>query len=621
MTGAPVDPRDRWLDSDAWAYGLLLAAGCLLIAWGLRWAVASVIPGLAFAQDRPVVFQETLRVAVLFFVYLGAAFGAGAVLLRLCRVSSWPVAPLAAVALVLAMAVRWATPDMALDLSPMPDALHHAALASRIVSSGQWTIPVGPHELPSRFSPGPSLLLATVQWMRPDHPGAGIGVIWMTGVMAILTVGWLGAKVYSTRIGVVAALLLASSPSYGHYTRQLMGDVPWSLLILLSLACIYLAKDRGGVLFAGGFLLGLGMLFKPPHVAVVAGTGVCYLLYMARHPRNRWRNAILIGAGFLAGITPWLLYNRLVLGSWILSGYQIYDSNQAAVDVVFGFRYLFGPPIGKGFTGNLIYYPMAALGLDPRLPRMLFLPPVALLLVAGLWYRITRRPRPAPRPAEGQWLLRGVACAGIAYLAMFMFFFCQETRYLLAVLPLFCLGAAVGIDPFVAALGPALHRVLLGLMILVALAMGAAICHVEAEGRRDPIHATWSRLPSVVADADVLLTDEDPVVLGFYGIWTAGRTVVPVIPAGHSWLGEDPHELRRRIGTFQAPYAGVRDAVGPHLQPGKRIAVWLRHPRAHRALLDFLLPEYELKPWTTDTPGGYWLTRSGDDAREPEGAF
>lgn len=594
---------------EAWKFGLGLALACGLAAIGLHWMVSEIVPPLPFSGNRPPMFWETLRVPVLFCAYLGMGIAIAGFALSKTQVSNWSVPGLVAAALGLAMAVRWATPDMALDFAPRPDALHYSALAARVVSAGQWTVPVGPHELPSRFSPATSLLLAATQWLRPDHLGMGIWMIWISGGLALALLGGVGTRAFSKRIGAVAALLLASSPAYGHYTRQLMSEVPWSLAILLALACIYLARDRWGVLFSGGFLLASGLLFKPPHVAVVAGVGASYLIQMVVRPERRWRNAFAVGLGFVAGLLPWLIYNRLVLGDWITSGYQIFDSNRYAVDAVFGWRYLFGPPIEKGALGNLLYYPLAALGLDPRMSRMLFALPVALLVLAGGAYRLKLRIRSAPPSAEARSLLVGAGGALLVYLGMFLLYYYQDTRFWLPVLPLICLLAAVWIDPFIGRLGPNVQRLALGAMILVLASMGAAILQVENEGRRLHNYAVWNRLSAVLEPYAVLVTDEDPVALGFYRLWTAERPVVPALPAGTDWYEADPLATRRRTGTFQIPYGGLENALKPHLDAGRKIAVWLVNPRTHLALFDCLPPGYQLKPWTADIPNGFELVR------------
>ena len=53
----------------------------------------------------------------------------------------------------------------------------------------------------------------------------------------------------------------------------------------------------------------------------------------------------------------------------------------------------------------------------------------------------------------------------------------------------------------------------------------------------------------------------------------------------------------------------LENALKPHLDAGRKIAVWLVNPRTHLALFDCLPPGYQLKPWTADIPNGFELVR------------
>ena len=235
------------------------------------------------------------------------------------------------------------------------------------------------------------MLLVTL-W--PTYPALIVAMLLaMTGKLIFdpATQAFIGDKVHYTRRGLAIAVI----------------ELSWSGAFLLGVPVVgwlIARSDRWQAPFPWlGMLavLGAGMLFKPPHAAVIFGAGAGYLAYMVAHPDHRWRNALWLATGVCAGLIPWLLYNRLVLGGWLTSGYGVYDSNRCAVEAIFSLRYLFAPPIEKGFTGNLIYYPMATLGLEPRMSRMLFAIPVSILVAAGLTAVGTSlRWRPAPRPSR-----------------------------------------------------------------------------------------------------------------------------------------------------------------------------------------------------------------------------
>jgi len=409
--GALPGKQDPWRTAAATTFGLGLA--CLPVALAAHWMLTRVCPNLAFTQNRPETFWESLTAHAVFPAYLAGALMLAAILLRWVGGRMQP-GRLVVIVICMALAVRWTTPDMALDLSPPPDALHYAALASRFVSQGEHTIPIGPHAhgLPSRFAPGLSLFLAASQWHYPGHLGSGIYCMWLAGALTIGLLWRVGRRLFSPHVGALAALFLALSPSYAYNTRHIMGDVPWSLAVLGACSLIMLARGRKWWLFAGGFVLGAGMLIKQPHLGIIGSIGAGYLVYMAYHPEGRWRNALTIGAGLILGLMPWLLYNRLVIGDWLLSGYHVHDPVMNTAQEAFGLRYVFGPPVVKGVMGNLLYYPLSLLGLEPQVARMLFPLPVSIFAAVALVHRWRHPPVTASWSGEARWFLTVSGIAG-----------------------------------------------------------------------------------------------------------------------------------------------------------------------------------------------------------------
>ena len=607
--GALPGKQDPWRTAAATTFGLGLA--CLPVALAAHWMLTRVCPNLAFTQNRPETFWESLTAHAVFPAYLAGALMLAAILLRWVGGRMQP-GRLVVIVICMALAVRWTTPDMALDLSPPPDALHYAALASRFVSQGEHTIPIGPHAhgLPSRFAPGLSLFLAASQWHYPGHLGSGIYCMWLAGALTIGLLWRVGRRLFSPHVGALAALFLALSPSYAYNTRHIMGDVPWSLAVLGACSLIMLARGRKWWLFAGGFVLGAGMLIKQPHLGIIGSIGAGYLVYMAYHPEGRWRNALTIGAGLILGLMPWLLYNRLVIGDWLLSGYHVHDPVMNTAQEAFGLRYVFGPPVVKGVMGNLLYYPLSLLGLEPQVARMLFPLPVSIFAAVALVHRWRHPPVTASWSEEARWFLTVSGIATVLFLGLFMFFSHQQSRYVFPVLPFLCLGLAVMAEPFSAGLRRVTHVQALVLVLACLAAVGASILHVEQAGRRPRLHETWRRLPAALAEFDVFATDEDPAAIGFYGIRTPSGLMVPVIPEGQEYYEDDPVRTRARTGVYRSLYPGLAKTLMPQLEAGRSVAVWLRQPHLHLALLDVIQPHYRLEPWDAVSAYGYRIVPS-----------
>lgn len=126
---------------------------------------------------------------------------------------------------------------------------------------------------------------------------------------------WAGRRLYSTEIGLMAALLAAVSPVQIHYSQQLR---MYTLLPLLSLASIYFlvrylqtSESKYALLCALATLLALYThpfsLFLPPaHLA---------LILLAERSRRKWKELALLYASVLAGYLPWAPILLLQIGN------------------------------------------------------------------------------------------------------------------------------------------------------------------------------------------------------------------------------------------------------------------------------------------------------------------
>ncbi|SCG49438.1 glycosyltransferase family 39 protein [Micromonospora humi] len=107
---------------------------------------------------------------------------------------------------------------------------------------------------------------------------AGRLVVVVLGVLTVLAVYPLGARLYSRRVGVIAALLLAVMPYHVVVTRQVLLDGPMVLLATLTLYCmVRFVQQRDTVWYvATAAMLGVTMLAKETSV-VLAGSIYAFL--------------------------------------------------------------------------------------------------------------------------------------------------------------------------------------------------------------------------------------------------------------------------------------------------------------------------------------------------------
>lgn len=586
----------RLFKEDKRLYLLIVIAAAILIfaSWAADYFVVGFLQDSSFAAHRPPQFFQTLRIPVFWGIYSALGFLFLSIILIFLPISRWQWRPLLILYLIAVVLARWVTPDIALDLAPKPDAIHYAALAGRIITDGVWKIPYGPHELPSRFPLGPSLVMSLSQWIEPDHLGSGIWAIWVSGLLAILIVVVVGQKLLSLRAGLFAAILLSCSPVYAYFSRSLMGEVAWSLFVLSGIALIAVSNFRYSWAYCGGLLLGLAILFKLGQAPILLGVGCVLMGFVLRDIRRWLPFSTVIGAGVLTGLLPWIIYNHQMLGGWLISGYDVYDSGQGGISVEFGAKYLFGPPYEKGFMGNLFYYPLAIAGFDPRMYRMLFPFPVSIALLSGVFLLFKKGTGKGSHTPSLRLFFALAAGALLPYLAMLTVFAYQESRYLVPVLPLICLFLAAFLDPLLDRIGARSLKIAMAGLVAFQTAAGLAITHAEKNIPRIPSCDTWRTLAEIVNPGDILISDEDPTALSWYGVWRPDVHFIPLIKKGTDWVGEDPFESYKERGIYSRLYGGVAKALKPVDFKGREVLVFFYSKRRGFKVLAEELPGYEL---------------------------
>jgi 4-amino-4-deoxy-L-arabinose transferase-like glycosyltransferase len=112
---------------------------------------------------------------------------------------------------------------------------------------------------------------------------------------------FLGKNLFGPRVGLLAGLMLASSPKFHHYARAVRMDAFCTLLIASSLASFYYGytHKRWTYLCLSGLLIGLAMLTKGPLIFYFPTAVIlCYLLF-SRDPRFLWSRDCLLGVTVL----------------------------------------------------------------------------------------------------------------------------------------------------------------------------------------------------------------------------------------------------------------------------------------------------------------------------------
>ncbi|MDR0993163.1 MAG: SUMF1/EgtB/PvdO family nonheme iron enzyme [Verrucomicrobiota bacterium] len=504
--------------------------------------------------------------------------------------------------LLSAWILRFATPEMAFNSIVRPDGVHFSVTAQELVREGTLDVPTGDARLPPRTLPGPSFLQALTQWIQPSHPGFGIFPIWICAGLTIWLAFALARRMYSPGAGWWAALLVALSPSLAWYSRQLMSEVPWGLLVLAACGGMAFGLDKPGKAFASGLLAGVGMLIKSSHILVLIGL-LAGFLFLSLRKKSRLRAAVWMaaGAGMVLGAAPAFLYNRMVLGGYFSTAYHIYWPGWADATQALNIRYLWQPPLINSVMGlgNVPYYLLSLIGLEPRPERLILFPGVLFLLVFLLL-----RSRKVEKPAVAQPIARARLAfqvfawsAGSLYATGCLLYSFQEPRFFLPIVPLVfvALSGPLARGTSRTPSMPGLTTLFAPLCLAVLLGLGAAIVRVETMGRV-PERRLLQELARTAEAYDILISDEDPVLLTTFGVWTSSTRVWPMLLPGELWFPADPEALYREQHVAVEPFEGTVPIIQRALAEGKSVAAYIRRPHVRPAAWASLNEAFLLTP-------------------------
>lgn len=238
---------------------------------------------------------------------------------------------------------------------------------------------------------------------------------WLSALLGSLTVGItyvVGHRLYGRQVGLTAAIFLAVNYLHIKDSHYITPDVPVTFMVVAAFwFAAKIATDASVIAYIGaGILTGLAISVKYPAFLVALPVLAAHLIAVrtgtARLLSGRaWLGAALIPLGFVAG-TPYSLldFNSFLIDLW---HQKLHTSN----------------PLPMAERAATLFWsnPLPALGLG-----------IYLFSLAGLFLAIFRR----------GWRDTLVLSFLVPYLAFLFFMGGLQYRYLMPVLPFFCVFAA-----------------------------------------------------------------------------------------------------------------------------------------------------------------------------------
>jgi len=205
-------------------------------------------------------------------------------------------------------------------VDPGPDAEAYERIAEALFENGRYGTPA--QTSPTDWSPGAPLLFGAVyQVVQTPKPGVARAFVALLGTAMVLCVFLIGLRLAGAAAGLIAALLIATYPTYIENNAQLLSEPLAAFLLSAGVLALLWAADRRSVLAWAlpGLLFGYLILTRPEYQAITAAFAV---LVAFRVFRDRgWKLAVVSALVLLTAaalvVTPWMVRNRAVLGKWV----------------------------------------------------------------------------------------------------------------------------------------------------------------------------------------------------------------------------------------------------------------------------------------------------------------
>ena len=238
-----------------------------------------------------------------------------------------------------------------------PDEAHYAQTTRELLATGDWT---APFYNGAPFFDKPILfywLQAIPMSVSPSETGARL-VPAIAGVLLVLVTGWFGTRVYSARVGLTAAFLLATNAGLFGLARYAILDLPFALFLFAGVAFVVVSRtsQRPSLEYAGYLMFGLANALKGPVALILCGLTMAAACAVSANARRellalRWVRGAIIAV--LPGL-PWPLYMLARFGRAFVDGYILNENLK-----------LFATPMYTGQPGWYFYLSIVFVGMLP----------------------------------------------------------------------------------------------------------------------------------------------------------------------------------------------------------------------------------------------------------------
>ena len=209
------------------------------------------------------------------------------------------------------------------------DSPGYMILAKNLVEHGAFSLNDAPPYAPSNIrTPGYPLFLALIYLIFHSFvPAIFFGAL--ISAFAAPLIYLISKEVFEERIAFVAAILTAIEPMGLFLGVSIVTEGIFTPVLFLAVYCfiIYIKYGDTKNIWISGFLFGLATLIRPI-TFYFWPIAIPFIIYKIYKTKDSWRRAVkkslIFAFAFFIVLSPWLIRNKISVGSWQIAGLQGY---------------------------------------------------------------------------------------------------------------------------------------------------------------------------------------------------------------------------------------------------------------------------------------------------------
>jgi len=535
--------------------------------------------------------------------------------------------------LILSFSYLYASPEFAANLPQ--DAVDFVLPALNLVEHGSLaTTCYGQHPPPAHPF-GMPLLLAPAYLIFGHFPGNGIYSILFFALGAVTTVYFIGRRLGGRVCGCFAALFLVTHNGFRKYAAKIMSEVP--SIFLLALILLWMLRLRGRSRTSWGYcgigtLVGLAIAVRWDNALVLVPT---FALLVHDSWKCSLKRGVYVGIGLILWLVALGFYNYAHFGSPLRTGYHYWGNAGTETVPLFSFRYAtargywrtrgYSERFIQANNGNLLLLLKTLLNqadmtrtfnnpsrwdnIPGRYTYQALVIARTLLGFAGLAWCIRLR-RKLPSADAALWF----TSLSMVMILFYTFYSWQEERFLLRLVPFFCVFDAMSPAviraitekwPSSNRMAAAFcgHALICGLICLLTYLSASGLVPQGDDNLH--LYQAMHSTSSITESNAVVVTDWDPFRPDLYIIQGTQRTLIPLSKDARAPFAasEEPEKLIALSRQGRPIYLLLHDPASPSelgmRHRGPRIMLAIAYYNASTGGLDTLAKYFQYEPLLT----------------------